>query len=174
MLKKILLLIVTLFVFNSSAFAIVDFGVYGGYSFAGNYSASGTSTSGPEYGVIGHYNDMVIPLLSYGIGGYYQYTKLDYSLLGSDNSLTKNTLGLDLYFQLELPIIHPFVRASTSIFESIKSEKEFFKSYAFGGGLAFSVFPFIELTTDYMYTRSKKGSETLKGHAIHLGARINI
>ncbi len=174
--KKLVLLASFMLLSYTSAFAIADFGIYGGYSFAGSTSASDATISGPEYGVVAHYNSTIIPMvLSYGIGGYYQMANLTSTFSGFEKEYNKDTAGIDLYLQLELPImIHPFAKASVAVYEKIEDEKEYFKSYAFGGGLAITVAPFVQLTGDYMYTTSKSGNNTMNGHAAHLGARINL
>ena len=175
---RILLIIGLIAVAWTQSYAIIDIGAYGGYSFSGNLDAGvkNVTLGGPEYGFIAHFNSTVIPIiLSVGMGPYYQSSMLKYTLDGS-HDFNRKTLGIDFYAQLELPIIiHPFVRVAPTIWEEADSKKQYFNGYLFGGGIAVTIFPMLQIYGEYLYNRAwvmKAGDTT--GHAVHLGLRLNI
>ncbi len=190
-LRSVVLVALALLIFvPASSYAIVDFGVYGGYSFTGKIQADTVdkSTKGWEYGFLGHLNGSVIPMvLSVGIGGFYQKAPLKYSVSGTDFDLTKTAYGLDGIVMLELPIIiHPYVRGGIAINEKAKievsgpaaystSKSKKFNSYYVGLGAAFTIFPMIQLFGEYMYNTSKQEDNVdLTSNSIHVGARLSI
>ncbi|MFW5860602.1 MAG: outer membrane beta-barrel protein [Spirochaetota bacterium] len=188
--KKLIVILAafTVLVFAPSAsFAIVDMGVYGGYSFGGEIEVENETYDviGPEYGFIGHVNGTVIPMvLSLGIGGFYQKSTLQYEVDKKDFDLDKTIYGLDAIAMLELPIIiHPYLRGGIAINEkldlkvndsSVSYEKKF-NSYYFGIGAAFTVFPMVQVFGEYLYNYSKQEEDAvLKTNSVHIGARVNI
>ncbi len=178
----------TVLVFAPSAsFAIVDLGVYGGYSFGGEIEVGNETydVMGPEYGFIGHINGSVIPMiLSLGVGGFYQKSTLQYEADNKDFDLDRTMYGLDAIAMLELPIIiHPYLRGGIAINEKLElkiddssvSYEEKFNSYYFGIGAAFTVFPMVQIFGEYLYNYSNQEDDsTLKTNSIHIGARVNI
>ncbi|MCX8123032.1 MAG: porin family protein [Spirochaetes bacterium] len=181
-------LAIALLLLPTASYAIVDFGMYGGYTFAGkidNPTISNADTNGWQYGFIGHLNGSVIPMvLSMGIGGFYQKSPLQYTVAGKDFDLTKTMYGIDAIVMLELPIlIHPYARAGIAINEKVElktplgtlSDEKKFNSYYFGLGAAFTVFPFVQIFGEYLYNYSKLEDDgTLKSNSINVGARLNI
>ncbi len=189
--KKLIVIIAafTVLVFVPSAsFAIVDLGVYGGYSFGGEIEVENETydVMGPEYGFIGHLNGSVIPMiLSLGIGGFYQKSTLQYEADNKDYDLDKTMYGLDAIAMLELPIlIHPYLRGGIAINEKLdidisgvgsESYEKKFNSYYFGIGAAFTVFPMVQVFGEYLYNYSKQEEDAvLKTNSVHIGARVNI
>ena len=186
--NKLACLVVAMVIVPSVSFAIVDFGAYGGYTFAGKIDSptvDDAETDGWQYGFIGHLNKSIIPMiLSMGIGGFYQRSPLEYSDSGKDYDLTKTMYGIDAIALLELPIlIHPYLRAGIAINEKIKvdtpsgtyTDEKKFNSYYFGLGAAFTVFPFIQIFGEYLYNYSKQEHDsTLHSNSINIGARLNI
>jgi hypothetical protein len=186
-LRKIALVTAVLLVVPVSSYAIVDLGVYGGYTFSGEitYEDISKDTTGYEYGVLGHLNGSVIPMvLSVGIGGFYQRAPLEYEADGKNVETTKTAYGLDGIIMLELPIlIHPYVRGGVAIKEKLEtkigaieySESSSFDSYYFGIGGALTIFPMVQLFGEYMYNTSKQEDDVeLKSNSVHVGARLNI
>ena len=184
--KAVLLACAVLLVLPASGYALLDVGVYGGYSFAGEIEIESSSpkTTGPEFGAFAHYNTGFPLLLTFGIGPFYQQTYLSYDFMNNDYDATRRMLGLDVYLQLELPIIiHPFVRGGVAVKEWLKLEgggesttkSEYFKSYYGGLGAAFKVFPLVSFFGEYLYTRSKQEDGiVVKGNAIHAGAKLTL
>ncbi len=166
-----------LFFIPSSAFALFDIGVYGGYSFAGDVETDVKNVEpvGPEYGAIAHYTDSIL-IFNLGIGGYYQRSPL------KDGSIeyTKQTAGIDGYAQLDIPLIPimPYLRASLGVWENIEGDvdnDEYFKSYSFGAGVDFPL-PVVPLAiyTEYVFSVGFQDGNTAKSHAAHLGVRLAI
>ncbi len=142
--KALLLACAVLLVLPASAFALLDVGVYGGYSFAGEIETDTDSpkTSGPEFGAFAHYNTGLPLLLTLGVGPFYQKTYLSYDLMNNEYDATRSMVGLDVYLQVELPnIIHPYIRGGSRSRNGCEldgreasTKSEYFKSYY--GGLA--------------------------------------
>lgn len=170
----------------SSAFALADLGIYGGYSFAGSSDISGSKSdlTGWQYGVIGHLNKSVLPmLLRTGAGAY-----LNMAPLEGDNSgytYDRATLGLDFYAQLDMPIIiHPYAKFQLGIYErmrvldgseEIESENSYFQSYALGGGAAVTVFPMLQLFGEYLFSYAiADTTSTTQTHTMQLGVRVSL
>ncbi|MEW6525771.1 MAG: outer membrane beta-barrel protein [Spirochaetota bacterium] len=185
---KLICMAIALVMLPTASFAIVDFGMYGGYTFAGKIDSpdiSNADTNGWQYGFIGHLNGSVIPMvLSMGIGGFYQKSPLSYTVAGKDFDLTKTMYGIDAIVMLELPIlIHPYARAGIAINEKVEiktplgtwSDEKKFNSYYGGIGAAFTVFPFVQIFGEYLYNYSKLEDDgKLKSNSINIGARLNI
>ena len=184
--KAVLLTCAVLLMLPVSGYALLDVGVYGGYSFAVDIETEENShrKSGPEFGAFAHYNTGLPLMLTFGIGPFYQKTDLSYDLLDSEYDATRSMLGLDVYLQLELPIIvHPYVRGGIAVKEWLKLEtpsgsstkSAYFKSYYGGLGLAFKVFPLVSFFGEYLYTRSnQEDSVVVKGSAVHAGAKLTL
>ncbi len=184
--KAVLLVCAVLLVLPSSSYALLDVGVYGGYSFAGKIETDTESikTSGPEFGVFAHYTTGVPLVMSFGVGPFYQKTFLSYDVSNKDYDATRSMLGVDVFLQLELPIIiHPYVRGGIAVKEWFEfedqtgssSNSEYFKSYYGGAGVAFTVFPLISIFGEYLYTRSKQEDGILvKGSVVHAGAKLSL
>ena len=184
----LILAIFTVLVFVPSAsFAIVDLGVYGGYSFGGEIEVENETydVAGPEYGFIGHVNGTVIPMiLSVGIGGFYQKSTLEYEYNNDTIDLDKTMYGIDAIVMLELPIlIHPYVRGGIAIKEELDFKvngegvtyDETFSSYYVGLGAAFTIFPMVQVFGEYLYNYSTQEEDsTMMTNSIHVGARLNI
>lgn len=185
---KLLCIAIAIVLLPTASFAIVDFGAYGGYTFAGKIdkpTIDNADTNGWQYGFIGHLNGSVIPMiLSMGVGGFYQKSPLSYTVAGKDWDITKTMYGVDAIAMLELPIlIHPYVRAGIAINEKVEiktplgtlSDEKKFNSYYFGLGAAFTVFPFVQVFGEYLYNYSKLEDDgKLQSNSINVGARLNI
>lgn len=184
--KAVLLTCAVLLVLPASGYALLDLGAYGGYSFAGKIEtdAGNPKTSGPEWGAFAHYNTGLPMLFTFGVGPFYQKTYLSFDLGNNDYDATRSMLGLDVYLQLELPIlVHPFVRGGVAMKEWLKIEggggsstkSEYFKSYYGGLGVALKVFPLVSLFGEYLYTRSKQEDGiVVKGNSVHAGAKLAL
>lgn len=185
---KLVCLAIALVLLPTASFAIVDFGAYGGYTFAGKIDSPNLDnydTNGWQYGFIGHLNGSVIPMiLSMGIGGFYQKSPWEYDSPVGTFDVTKTMYGVDAIAMLELPIlIHPYVRAGIAINEKVEiktpwgtqSDEKKFNSYYFGLGAAFTVFPFVQVFGEYLYNYSKLEDDgKLQSNSINVGARLNI
>jgi len=194
MLKRVLVVAAIVLMIPASGFAIVDFGAYGGYYFAGeldlgDFVDKTPGTAGWEYGFLGHLNGGVPLLFNVGLGGFWQRSPLKYDLGGNSYNAKKTTYGIDIIAELELPIIiHPFARAGIAIKEKLeveynvsgvgkvtKTNEEYFKSYYLGIGAGITVFPMIRLFGEYLFTRSKQENGVeLQGSAVHVGAKLSI
>ncbi|HSV96456.1 MAG TPA: outer membrane beta-barrel protein [Spirochaetota bacterium] len=184
--KAVLLVCAVMLLLPASGYALLDVGVYGGYSFAGKIETDTESmkTSGPGFGVFGHYTTGLPLMLSFGIGPFYQKTYLSYDLANKEYEATRSMLGVDVFLQLELPIIvHPYVRVGIAVKEWLEiddssgssTKSEYFKSYYGGPGVAFKVFPLVSIFGEYLYTRSKQEDGiVLKGSAVHAGAKLTL
>ena len=166
------------FAVNTNSFALVDAAVWGGYVFSGEQEDnSGADPKGGEYGIKGHYNTSVLPLLELGIGAYYQYSKIKFDILDSDEDMTRKTIGFDANLILSLPILHPYIRGTYSIWDDISysgyNDTEKFKGYGIGAGLEFTVAPFIRIFGEYMYDYTEHDAY-FKSHAANIGLKIDI
>jgi hypothetical protein len=177
--KLLLAALVVLMMLPVSGFALVDVGVYGGYSMATMENGSSSDVNGYEYGVFGHYNTGLPMLFSIGIGGFYQISNL--TIDEGDLDATRKAYGFDLMATLELPIIiHPFIRGGIAISESFDiegdSNSESFESYYVGIGAGITIFPMIRIFAEYIYSTSELegGDYTLGGNAFHVGAMLSI
>ncbi len=184
--KAVLLVCAVLLVLPSSGYALLDVGVYGGYSFAGKIETDTESpkTSGPEFGAFAHYNTGLPFLLTLGVGPFYQKTYLSYDLMNKEYDATRSMVGLDVYLQVELPIIvHPYIRGGIAVKEWLEYENntesstksEYFKSYYGGLGVSLKVFPLVSFFGEYLYTRSnQEDNVVVKGNAVHVGAKLTL
>lgn len=184
-LKLAALVLAALVLVPASSYAIVDVGVYGGYSLASLETEAATKDmNGWEYGFFGHIT-MGIPLLfSVGFGGFYQRADATIDFNGTDIDATRVSYGLDVMGTIELPVIpvNPFARAGIAINESYeldipgaeKNEKKF-GSYYFAIGVGYSFIPMTRLFVEYVYNYSKQENDTkILSNAIHVGAMLSI
>ncbi|TAL29643.1 MAG: hypothetical protein EPN93_21380 [Spirochaetes bacterium] len=176
----------------ATSYAIVDAGIYGGYSFSGEIDAgslaSGKTTTGWEYAFIGHVNFDFLAIFNLGIGAFYQNAPLKFDVGGETIKVDNVTIGPDIYLELDLPVIpiHPYVRGGIAAYNkttidlpsSIGNDvtaKKYFSAYYFGLGAALTIFPFVQIFGEYMYNYANQEKDvTLSGNAVHLGARLNI
>ena len=191
---KLLAAIGALFILiPASSYAIVDFGVYGGYNLGGK--SYKPVVYGPHLGIIAHPSFTLGEVVTLGLGAYYQrsYDVIQVNTFGyTQNKLThKDSVGLDGYIQFNIPKLNlrPYGRVSTNIWDQvngwrIKSYKdlttsEFFKTYAFGGGVAipFASVPVLEklnIYFEYLYTISKVAATPKYTHTLHAGVKVMI
>ena len=168
-----------LFFVQNYSYAIVDASVYGGYTFSGTVEDTGfeADVDGLLYGVKGHYNTSLIPLIELGVGAYYQFNKMQYESSGSDFDLDRQSLGLDLNLILSLPIIHPYGRFTWAVVDSIKTETdtytENFKAWGAGVGVEFTIIPFFRVFGEYMYDKSKQDF-TLTTNSAIIGVKFDF
>jgi hypothetical protein len=177
------------------SFALVDAEIYGGYTFNGDVdddaSAESDTPKGPSYGFRGHFTSSII-FIKIGLGGFMQYSQLDYDLeLGNNTtsvSTDKTTYGLDGYAKLDLPLIpvKPYMRIGVALYDKIESdisgstnsETEHFNSFYYGIGLAFTVLPLpivdVQLFGEYLYNKSSFDDTTIICHNFNVGAQIAI
>lgn len=199
MLKAILVMAAVLVLLPATSYAIVDFGAYGGYGFAGKLDTGelatntvekqGKSMSGWEYGLFGHLNTSIAGIVGVGVGPYYQAAPMQYELEGNKYDAKRVAYGVDLMVSLELiPIIHPYLREGVAIKEQIKVEvpsavgmttkttnDRYFRSWYFGFGCAFTVAPMVRVFGEYLYTTSKQENKVeIKGNAVHAGAMLKL
>ncbi len=202
----ILLLGILVFI-PSTSFALFDVGVYGGYSFLGKVKKDSTKDDvenydlqGWEYGFIAHYNGKILPVfLSYGIGTFVQYAPLQANGVEyypshvnnpteddkeeTDVSYQKKQVGVDAYLQLNLLMLHPYVRIAWTVWEGVEGQnvdgaqivdkkQEYFKTYLTGVGLAVGVLPLIQVYVEYLYVTGESANNEVTNNSVHLGARI--
>ena len=183
--KIIIVLLGILVLTPSASYALIDLGLYGGYSFAGEIETTGTKPEpkGFHGGFIGHVNQRLFLLFRAGLGLYAEYSSLEYSLAATDFTYTKRTLGVDLYLMLDIPLIplDPYVKFATGIWEDVAGDLDsgssFLNTYKTGIGLAFTFFPFLQLTGEYQFEYTRKiesNNENYEGtgHAVVLGIRF--
>ena len=179
--KKIKLMIAAfsliLFV-PSTSFALLEVGAYGGYTSMDKIE--NVDMSGFHYGVITHMTFSLPLLATIGAGGYYQRGTFS----DSGYEVTKQTLGLDAFARLEIPVLplKPYGRISTSAWDrvsgDIKSDTRYFEDYSLGGGLAYMIpFPVLKLMlyTEYLYTvYSIDDGDRSYGHTFNVGVKAGI
>lgn len=182
---KILVVLVILVFAPASSFALVDFGVYGGYAL-GTYEAGSVSEDmyGSQYGFVGHFNGGVPLLILVGVGLYWQKASHTVDFDFGDVDVDKESYGFDAYAQLDLPIlIHPYIRGGIAIKEKLDAKggikvEDKFNSLHYGIGVALTVFPMIQLFAEYMRYESTIEDDPfevdLSGNAFHVGAKISI
>lgn len=191
---KIVVGLVILFFVPAASYAIVDASIYGGYSFGGTLDLDYDSgdLSGWEYGFLAHINTGIPYVFTIGIGGFYQYSPMEYEIDDKEDA-TRKTYGLDGYFQIDLPfiIINPYIRGGIAIKDETEIEYEvggtaedmvkdkYFGSYYFGVGIGYTIFEAaildLSIFGEYLYTTSKLEDDVeLNGHAVHLGVKLAI
>lgn len=190
-LSKIIIILIIFILMPASSYAIVDFSVYGGYSFMGEIkdSASSSDFNGWQYGCYGHINSGIPMLFTVGIGGFYQISPLTVETSGGDYDATKTAYGVDGYAQVDLPFlpVFPYVRLGIAAKEEVEIKfpgstskiSENFKSYYYGIGLSYSLVDVVawdlQLFAEYLYTTSKQENDVeVKGNAVNMGVKIAI
>lgn len=183
---KIFVVLVILVFAPASSFALVDFGIYGGYAL-GTYEAGPASEdmNGSQYGFVGHFNGGVPLLITVGVGLFWQKASHTINFDFGDVDVDKESYGFDAYAQLDLPIlIHPYIRGGIAIKEELDAKgaaikvDDKFNSLHYGIGVALTVFPMIQLFAEYMRYESTVEDGVfeadLSGNAFHVGAKISI
>lgn len=181
---KIFIVLFILVFAPASSFALVDFGVYGGYAVGeAEYGTNTEDMYGSQYGFVGHFNGGVPLLILVGVGLYWQKASHTIDTSGGDLDADKESYGFDAYAQLDLPIlIHPYIRGGIAIKEKLDVEgtkvDDKFNSLHYGIGIALTVFPMIQLFAEYMRYESTIDDDPyefdLSGNAFHVGAKISI
>jgi hypothetical protein len=183
---KSLAILTIMLLIPASSYAIVDASIFGGRTFGGEIERSGSKTDidGWQYGAYGHINTGIPFVLTAGAGGFYLKAPLK-----GDVDAKKETVGVDVYAQLELPIlpVYPYVRYGIAIREKVESESsgrttdisENFKSHYYGLGLSRTLFSFVKLKimifAEYIYTTSKQENDVkIKGHAVNVGVTASL
>lgn len=157
-----------------NSFALVDAAGWGGYGFNSTLEDNtGDEPKGGQYGVKAHYNTSFIPFIELGLGGYYQYTKLKYDILNDENDVVRKSAGLDVNFILTIPIVHPYVRGTYALWDKLDNDKKKYKAYGVGGGVEFTVFPFIRIFGEYMHDHSDHDSN-IKSDSANFGLKVDI
>lgn len=169
----------------ATSYALFDIGVYGNYAYKGEIKSDTPNVNNPDptgfsYGVIGHYNQGIFPFIRSGIGLYSQYSKLSFSTGSGDVEYGKKIVGIDLYLQLDIPLIplHPYVKFASGIWEDYtgdmsQASAEYFNTYQTGGGVALTFFPFLQFFGEYQYLYTKSVDEDKAiGHAVAMGLRL--
>ena len=184
-LSKFLVIFTILVFIPASSYALIDFGVYGGFAIGDyEYASSSYDVAGTQYGFIGHFTGGIPLLISFGVGGFYQKASYTVELPGSDEDFDKNTYGFDAFAQLEvIPIIHPYIRGGLAIKDKIDSDNigsddESFKSLYYGLGVAVTVAPMIQIFGECILTSSTfeddTGDTDISTTSFNLGAKISI
>ena len=161
--------------FNASSFAVWDAAAWGGYVYDGKTDPKTTDFDGGQFGFKGHYNTTVIPsLLDFGIGAYYQRSKLKFDFTGSE-SFWRRSAGLDANLIVELPVLplHPYARGTWALSDKIDGKTKNFKAYGVGLGLEFTFFPFIRLFGEYMYEKSNHETDYI-AKAVNFGLKLDF
>jgi hypothetical protein len=184
---KIFVVLAVAAIFPVSAFAIADFGAFGGYSFSNKIEETGgdTNVKGWQYGLYGHVNTGIPMVATLGIGGFYLIAPLK----GDDVDATKKSVGVDAYAQLDLPFlpVFPYARYGIAINEKFEVKaggattnlSENFKSHYFGFGLSRNLLNAgllkFQIFAEYLFTTSKQEKDvTIKGNAINVGIKAII
>ncbi|HPA71715.1 MAG TPA: outer membrane beta-barrel protein [Spirochaetota bacterium] len=181
--KLVVAVLAVLVMIPASSYALVDFGAYGGYSYA-NLDTGGTQENikGWEYGAFGHLNTGLPMLFTIGLGGFYQVTNSTLEVNSEDVDVTRTMYGLDAIFILELPLlpVNPFLRGGLAINEELEigegdPTEEKFKSYYVALGVGYSIFPMTKIFAEYVFNYSKQEDDSkVNSNAIHVGLMINI
>ncbi|MCU0822617.1 MAG: porin family protein [Spirochaetes bacterium] len=193
--RNLLVLLAVMLMIPASSYALVDGSIYGGYAFGGKLEGTGETAdvSGYHYGARVHANLGIPMVVSFGLGMFYEIAPMKYEVNGKEDDLKKETLGIDVYAQLKLPVIpiNPFIRYGIAINDKVEvtyqdqdaggsateTFQENFKSSYYGIGIAYSLLDAIvmdiQLFGEYLYTTSKqeKGIE-LKGNVVNLGVQV--
>lgn len=170
---KVFIITAGLVVFlNVDSFAIVDGAAWGGYAFKGKIENSTEDPQGLQYGVKAHVNTSFLPLIELGLGGYYQMSKYKFDIM--DDTIERQSAGLDVNFILSLPIIHPYARGTYAFWDKFDNDTEKFKAYGVGAGLELTVFPFIRIFGEYMFENTEHNSLYLKTNSVNFGLKADI
>ena len=177
-LKLVLIVLCVAALIPTASFAIgFDAGIYGGGHWSdyeggfGGYDSG--SPSGAEYGAIAHINFNPIPMaLDIGFGAFYQRSSGTYRPALRDLDYNRESVGLDAYVELTLiPIVHPFARIGTNVWDNVAGNTANFESYYVGGGIFLKFLPFISLYGEAVYTF---GSNDATALSVHGGVRFKI
>lgn len=181
--KLVVALLAVLVMIPASSYALVDFGAYGGYSYANlDTGAAKENMKGWEYGAFGHLNTGIPMLFTVGLGGFYQVTNSTLELGSTEFDVTRTMYGLDAICILELPLlpVNPFLRGGLAINEELEigdgdPTEEKFKSYYVALGVGYSIFPMTKVFAEYVFNYSKQEEDSkVNSNAIHVGLMINI
>ena len=163
--------------FNANSFAVWDAAAWGGYIYDGEIDPGKYEFDGGQFGIKGHFNTTIVPsLLDFGVGAYYQKSKIKFDLTGSDN-ITRTSVGLDANLILELPVLplHPYARGTWAFMDRIDGKSKNFKAYGVGLGLEFTFFPFIRVFGEYMYEKSNHENDVAYiSRAVNFGLKLDF
>lgn len=182
--KKLILMILAAGVIAAipaSSYALVDAGVYGGYTFSGKNESNNSTTSGykgPQFGAMAHLN-MNNPLFVLGMGPYIEMAKYKKSDLDVD---LDQSVGLDAWFGLNIvPMITPYVRAGVGIMDkwTVKSgfgedsQTNYLKTWYAAIGLSKSIVPLVQVFGEFRYASSKlDGGDTFNRSMANIGVML--
>jgi hypothetical protein len=182
----------SLFLVPSSAFAIFNAEIYGGYSLGSNIlDVSPESKTGFGYGLRAHYYSTV-SVIGYGIGGFAQYSPLEYEYDTGGTTVSaafdRASYGADLFLVVNIPLfpLHPYARGGSAVYDKVtteytlggqnykSSDDEYFGMYYGGLGLGLTVLPIpaidVMVFLEYLYEYSKDA----KNNRINLGALVRL
>ena len=179
---------------STPSFALIDGEVYGGYNFAGKFSAPAMAgvtskdvkVSGFDYGARAHLTGGLL-IVDYGLGGYFQRKPLEYSLSSKTYELMNINYGFDGFIRLNLPVIpiKPYARAGLSIADyneakqgntTAKLDTKYFNSYYTGFGVGLSLpIPVVLLMVygEYLYNHQIYSGK-LTGNTFNVGISLGI
>lgn len=186
--KKLMFIVLAavLIFFPVKSFALVDASLYGGYTFSGELKAPAFSTNpsltGMAYGGRAHFTGAFI-ILDYGIGGFVQYSPLEYKFADRSYNSKKTDYGIDAFVGVWIiPLIEPYVRGGYSFYQKVDvgsdSVAKWFPQYYYGAGLALKLpLPVLKLQLFVEYLRSaadQKDSIKLIGNTVNAGVTVGI
>lgn len=189
--SKALVILTILLSIPAVSYAIVDASVFGGYSFAGKYEASGSSsdTKGYQYGAYAHLNTGIPALFTVGLGGFYLIAPMTLETTSGDIDATKKTVGIDVYAQIDLPVlpIFPYVRYGHAINEKLEVKNsggtttysKNFNSNYYGIGICKTLINAVKLDlqlfVEYLRTSSKQEKDVkTTGNVINVGIKASL
>ncbi|MBN2038532.1 MAG: outer membrane beta-barrel protein [Spirochaetes bacterium] len=186
-LSKIIVILMFFIFVPASSYAIVDFSIYGGYSFAGELEDDSETSdmNGWQYGFYGHVNSGIPMLFTVGLGVFYQISPLTVDSSAGEVDATKTSYGLDGYAQVDLPFlpVFPYIRLGIAAKEEVEVESttfsENFKSYYYGIGVSYTLVDVVvwdlQLFAEYLRTASKQEEDIeVKGNAVNMGLKIAL
>jgi hypothetical protein len=184
--KKVVLMILAAGVIAAipaSSYALVDAGVYGGYTFSGKTEGDADDTTGykgPQFGAMAHLN-MNNPLFVLGAGPYIEMAKYKNSDL--DVNLDRS-VGLDAWFGLNvIPVITPYVRVGLGLMDkwTVKSDfgedsqTNYLKTWYAAIGLSKSIVPLVQVFGEFRYASSKlDGGDKFNRSMANIGVMLNF
>ncbi|MFC1670434.1 outer membrane beta-barrel protein [Spirochaetota bacterium] len=171
---RLVILLSIIIALPPDSYADFDISIYGGYSYFNKIED--LKPRGFEYGLNAHFKKDILPMiLSIGIGAFAHFSPLKDK---EGTKYDKKTFGLDGNLQLELPIIiHPYAKASVAIWEEVKgdfSNTDYFNSYYFGGGIAFSILSFLHLYIEYLHNTALENTNKAEMNSFLFGLRFVI
>ena len=163
---------------NVNSFALVDGSAWGGFAFGGKTDmANKGDYDGYQYGAKAHYNMSLIPLLELGLGAYFENAKIkDVSSAGkayNSDYIKYNGYGLDANLILTTPILHPYLRGTYAISDTLDTNTKKFKGYGYGAGLELSFLPFVRIYGEYMYKETKHDVK-FTINEVNFGLKVDI